>query len=220
MTKYLALVGVFFLTACAGGNYTHYLKMYNIPPPTPEKFFHCYNYGCQTKALVSLPIKTKNKLIKNFTPLSLSPEEEQKRIAVAIRIFEEDIGALTGTKNDKHGTFDLYQDTSKTARKFQQDCIDESTNTTIYLSLLENMELLKFYRTAFPRSRQPLFSGQAWWHQSATIQNIQSKKLYAVDSWFLNNGQPPFIIPLKTWKNGWTTTKKHEKTLKQSKKTL
>ncbi|MFH1044181.1 MAG: hypothetical protein V1796_03835 [Pseudomonadota bacterium] len=28
--------------------------------------------------------------------------------------------------------------------------------------------------------------------------------LWAVDPWFLDNGDPPFILPLDVWKKGWT----------------
>ncbi len=191
------------LSACSGGTYKDYLRIREIPPPTIEKFSHCYNYGCQTKVKVSLPKSTQTKLKKHFTPRPKTAEKERQKIATAIEIFEKDIGALTGTKNDKYGTFRLYQDDAKTTQHFQQDCIDESTNTTTYLGLLNEMGYLKFHQPAFPTSRQPFFGGGAWWHQSATIKDIASGDRYAVDSWFRDNGHPAFIVPLKEWKNGW-----------------
>jgi hypothetical protein len=36
------------------------------------------------------------------------------------------------------------------------------------------------------------------------IEEATTQQQYAVDSWFLDNGQPPFIIPLGAWKQGWT----------------
>lgn len=195
------------LTSCQSGKYQHYLNLYGIKPPTQDNFTHCFNYGCQTHINVELPKKTIKKIHDLFTPIAKTPAIERKHISNAIQIFETDIGALTGTKNDKHGTFRLYQDGAKTTQSFQQDCIDESTNTTIYLALLENMELLKFHKPIFPASRQPFISGALWWHQTAVIEEIETNEKYAIDSWFFDNGAPASIVSLKEWKNGWSPSK-------------
>lgn len=208
MKKYLTLCFLFlFSGGCANGDYTHYLNIYGIQPPTPKQFTHCFNYGCQTRHIVSMPDKTRTRIKRLFISPSKTPEIERTRISQAIGIFETDIGALTGTKNDKHGTFRIYQDDKETPKNFQQDCIDESTNTTIYLGLLEKMALLQFHTPSFPKTRQPLFSGTNWWHQTATIKEIQTNDLYAVDSWFYDNGAPAVIIPLSDWKKGWRPNK-------------
>lgn len=196
------------LASCQGSNPQYYLNLYDIKPPSTKNFTHCFNYGCQTHRNVELPAKTERKLHKLFKPPAKTAKIERTRISKAIQIFETDIGALTGTKNDKHGTFKLYQDNAKTTQSFQQDCIDESTNTTIYLTLLNNMKLLKFHTPTFPASRQPFTGGSAWWHQTATMKEINTGERYAVDSWFFDNGAPAAIVPLKTWKKGWRPPKK------------
>ena len=205
--KRLTLFLILFLSACSDGHYGDYLKLRDIPVPTTENFTHCYNYGCQKKVSIALPQKTQDRLHTHFTPPAETAEQEQQKIATAIQIFEEDIGELVGTKNDKRGTFRLYQDNSKTTRTFQQDCIDESTNTTIYLGLLEQMQLLQFHRPVFAANRQPFFGGAPWWHQTAVMQNIETGDKFAVDSWFRDNGHPAFIVPLQEWKDGWLPPK-------------
>jgi hypothetical protein len=40
-------------------------------------------------------------------------------------------------------------------------------------------------------------------HTTAVIKEKESGKQYAVDSWFFDNGKPPVIVPLETWKDGW-----------------
>jgi len=213
--KFLVLISALFLNACAEGNYKNYLRMYDIPPPTIKEFTHCYDYGCKTKTLISLPNKTKNKLRKIFKNKSDTAEKERQKISTAIQIFEKDIGNITNTENDKRGTFRLYQDKAETTKTFQQDCIDESTNTTIYIALLEELELLQFHRVSFPASRQPFLSGAPWWHQTAVIVNIETNEKYAVDSWFKDNGSPAYIVPYKEWKAGWLPSKpKADKDLK------
>lgn len=84
---------------------------------------------------------------------------ERDKISKAIQIFETDIGNITGTKNDKRGTFRLYQDDAPSTKNFQQDCIDESTNTTIYLGLLEQLGYLELHKPVFAANRQPFKSG-------------------------------------------------------------
>lgn len=209
MKRFGTLLAAFVLTGCAG-NHLDYLRMHNIPPPTPENFIHCYNYGCQKRFLVALPETTQTRLQKLFTPPSRTEEEERKRISKAIQIFEQDIGALTGTENDKFGTFELYLRDDSNTQQFQQDCIDESTNTTIYLTLLYDMGYLEFHRPVNAATRQPFLSGGGWWHQTAVIMNEQTGEKYAVDSWFRDNGHPAAVVPLKEWKDGWRPPKSKE----------
>lgn len=203
----LMLVFVTPLVGCGVGDYKNYLRMHNIPAPKTDSFTHCYDYGCKTQAIVTLPTKTEKKLRKQFKHSAKTASDERKKIAKAIAILEKDIGHIVGTKNDKFGTFRMYQDDAETTTKFQQDCIDESTNTTIYLGLLEEMAVLKFHRPVFPATRQPFSGGGLWWHQSATMQEIDTGERFAVDSWFRDNGYPPFIVTLEEWKQGWRPPK-------------
>lgn len=203
--KYFVLFPVFLLISCgAAGNYKDYLRMHNIPPPTPENFIHCHSYGCQTPVQVALPNTTKDKVKKLFTPAVKNAQAEREKIAQAIKIFETDIGALTGTDNDKRGTFRLYEEEIE---GLQQDCIDESTNTTIYLGLMDEIGFLKFHKPIFPANRQPFLGGAPWWHQTAVIQDIETHEKFAVDSWFRDNGHAAFIVPLQEWKEGWMAPK-------------
>ena len=60
-----------------------------------------------------------------------------------------------------------------------------------------------FHRPTQPQSRQPFLSGRAWWHQTATMRDIESGKQYAVDSWFEDNGKPAHIVDIQEWFDGW-----------------
>jgi hypothetical protein len=40
-------------------------------------------------------------------------------------------------------------------------------------------------------------------HTTAVIHEDARNAEWAVDSWFLDNGEPPFILPLDVWKKGW-----------------
>lgn len=203
----LIIFSALFLSACAAGDYRYYLHHRNITPPTIEAFTHCYNYGCEKRVTVALSDKTQNRLKKHFIPAPNNAKAEREKIATAIQIFEQDIGEKVGTKNDKRGTFRLYQDNTAQSRTFQQDCIDESTNTTIYIGLLEEMGLIQFHKAVFPANRQPFFSGAPWWHQTAVMQEIKTGEKFAVDSWFRDNGHAAFVVSLHEWKAGWMAPK-------------
>lgn len=125
-----------------------------------------------------------------------SPEAERERIKTAIGLFEQKVGAKTGTSVDIHGTF------FKTG-KYQLDCVDESTNTTVYLSLLQQKGLIRFHRVEGPSVRLPLIHAGRWPHQTAVITELNTSEFFAVDSWFHDNGAPAEIISLKEWKEGW-----------------
>jgi hypothetical protein len=201
--RFLVIIPLLFISACSGGDHIDYLRMRDIPAPTIESFTHCYNYGCAKRETLALPVDTKSKIDRIFATESKSPKAEQSRIIEALQMFEQDIGNITGTKNDKRGTFRAYQNNSPESKSFQQDCIDESTNTTTYLSLLNQMGYLKFYSPAFPANRQPFTSKAPWWHQTAVMRDNKTGALYAVDTWFEDNGVKGYIVPLREWKDGW-----------------
>lgn len=97
--------------------------------------------------------------------------------------------------------FGLPQDNAK-ATGFdlgagQMDCIDESTNTISFLQLLEARGLLKFHTIKGYRDRGLIIDGRLP-HTTAVITE-QSGQNWAVDSWYRAGGEPPVIVPLKTW---------------------
>ena len=75
------------------------------------------------------------------------------------------------------------------------DCIDESTNTFQYLSALEELELLQWHSIE-PKKRRMVWFATHW---TAVISENTTSELFAVDSWYRDNGEPPYIQPLKDW---------------------
>jgi len=200
MRRAAFLITLIMLGGCASSpdsNHQSYLKKKGLATTqTVSKFEHCYDYGCEHVTQVSLGAAEWNKIARNFSPRPLSAEAERERIKSAIAAFEQTVGAKTGTDADKWGTF-------RNMGAFQQDCVDESTNTTVYLMLLADNDLLRFHTVQAPTMRFPLIHAGRWPHQTAVIREKDSGTLYAVDSWFHDNGAPAEIILLKQWKEGW-----------------
>ena len=105
------------------------------------------------------------------------------------------VGKKTGTDRDKSGTF------AHLGEEGQLDCIDESINTSFYMIMMFNDGLIRSHTVEDRAHRGFFFRG--WPHSSAVIRDTNTQEYFAVDSWFLDNGEPPHIIPLQKWRDGW-----------------
>ncbi|MCB1563671.1 MAG: hypothetical protein KDJ75_08870, partial [Alphaproteobacteria bacterium] len=117
-----------------------------------------------------------------------------------IGLFERVVGPRAGTDDDVFGTFGKVG-------PGQHDCIDESTNTTVYLSLLNQKGLIRFHSISAPDTRSPLFMRGRWPHRTAVVFENGTGTAYAVDSWFHDNGFDAEVVPLQRWKEGWKPEK-------------
>ena len=167
----------------------------NLPYPSIENFPHCRSYGCSKIDMVKLST-AEYETIKTIFTTNTTPSQEKQNIRRAIAAFEKIVGGITGTSADIRGTYVRLG-------HMQHDCIDESTNTTTYLTLLDTMSLLKFHTVNALTSRPPILSGRLGPHRTAVITETSNGVKFAVDSWFHDNGVKPEIIELKKWKRGW-----------------
>ena len=158
------------------------------PPP----FFSCTDYHCDQGKTVTLSEEQWRRVVALF-PHTEIPAEEREQIRRAVALLERQVGALTGTWRD------LAKNVAGAGLPGQLDCISESKNTTTYLQLLSRAGLLRWHEVENRRSRQPWILNVHW---SAVIRDISTAERYAVDSWFLDNGQPPYIQPLDHWLSG------------------
>lgn len=160
--------------------------------PTPDNYSICYGHSCAHFASISLNENQWNSIISLFKGISL-PSQEREAIKQAIALFEQYSGKQAETSQDR------AKNNMSGGTKGQLDCIDEATNTTVYLRLLANEHLLLFHQQASRTSRGGLIAP----HNTATITETESKQRYAIDSWFEENGERPYILPLNIWKQGW-----------------
>jgi len=151
----------------------------------------CHDFGCKAQTEVDVSPPLVRSLAGLFEPPPKSAAEERDRIARAIAYLEQRIGALTGTDRDIGGNYDPERD-----YPHQMDCIDESRNSTTYLRLLDSLGLLRWHRPVERRYRS-LFLIDGHW--TAVVEEIETGKRWAVDSWYHDNGQPPEIQPLADW---------------------
>jgi hypothetical protein len=131
-----------------------------------------------------------------FASPPVDARAERGLTAQAIARLELASGALTGTQRDRGGTF------GNVLEPGQLDCQDEALNTATYLTLLAQDQLLRFHEPD-GLAHRGLFWGGGWPHSSAVLAQRSDGQRFAVDSWFLDNGAPPFIVPLESWLDGW-----------------
>lgn len=165
-------------------------------PMLTTSFEACHRQGCTEHTTVRLAAEEVQSIFKAFGPPAAIAKQERAAIARAISRFEQIVGPRTGTDRDLGGTF------PGAFRAGQMDCIDESTNTTTYLHLLDQAGMLRWHDIQNPSTRFPIPRG--WWpHTTAVILERATGTKYVVDSWFDDNGYPPHIVELSIWKRGW-----------------
>lgn len=165
-----------------------------ISDPTWQRFSVCYDNGCSSLDYLGLTPQRWEQLRALFFPLAETAAEERERVRAAIALMEAFVGKATGTWQDKGGTFNF-------GITGQMDCIDESINTSLYLTMFHKYGMLRHHQVHDRATRGWFFFG--WPHTTAVIREHARNALWAVDSWFLDNGEPPFILPLGVWKKGW-----------------
>jgi len=163
--------------------------------PSPNKYSICHGHSCNKYAYVSLSQQQWQTVTDLFLPPANNAEQERELIKQAIALLEHLTGEQVGTYRDKAKN----ATSASTGLHGQLDCIDEATNTTVYLRLLSDAKLLNFHQQSSRTARGGLLTP----HNTATITEKNSGIRYAVDSWFDRNGQPPAIVPLQHWKQGW-----------------
>jgi hypothetical protein len=198
MIKYLPLIAALSGPGCLWADgFGHFGSASReiISKPTPDAFSVCFNHSCYTVETHSI---TRQQWQRFITPLEApgeSAEQERDAIARGIAIMEEIIGPKIGRGQDLGGNLRGFGKTG------QMDCIDESTNTTTYLYMLEQAGYLKWHRLVDSSTRFGIFVGMP--HTTAVIEDNDTHTRYAVDSWFFDNGMPPAIIKLSAWEKGW-----------------
>jgi hypothetical protein len=159
----------------------------------PAVITYCHGFGCAMKATVRFTSGDMAKLKGIVAAGRGSPKAERTALGKADQWYERRAGAVTGTSGDRvKGTVgDAFDPT-------QLDCIDESTNTTTLLKLIEGRGWLKHHKVGRVKSRGLLFD-MRYPHNTATVIENETGEAWAIDSWIPANGEFPDIMPVAIW---------------------
>lgn len=184
------------LTACQSHAALSDMSRIYRQTPSLQSFEICFGGGCAETTQLEITQQEWQKVIHLFeTHPPVNAVQERELIAQAIGLLEKIVGEKIGTTADIAGTF--YHGTLNG----QLDCNDEAINTTTYIRLMHQEDLIKWHVTEDTRTRSFFFTG--WPHSTAMIHDINTGERFAVDSWFYDNGKPATIVPFAIWKSGY-----------------
>ena len=169
----------------------HYADYNNAKPPRGNTVTVCRAHGCQKQESFTFSTADINNLavLMDYARRTDTPGEERRAIAHAIGWMERRVGPVTGTANDRASL--EFMNASG-----QLDCVDEATNATSYLLVLQRNGLLRHHTVIRPFSKASFFQ---WPHMAAMIMMRRSGLVYAVDSGVGPNGSNPSIILATKW---------------------
>jgi hypothetical protein len=195
---YLALVVLALAVACTRlPEPAEYFKQKGVAVPRPERFTVCHGYDCTYRSEIELTAAEWASVRALFQPLPPTAAAERRAISAAVALLERQVGQRIGTSADTPGLAYIAA-----GDPTQQDCIDESTNTTLYLTLLSEAGLMRWHAVASVASRG-VFLDLRWYHQTAVVRERNSGEEWVVDSWFKGNGEPPVIVTLHAWQTSY-----------------
>lgn len=168
---------------------------YSVAPPTPDSVTVCHGFGCQYRAEVTLSGADHARLAALMKAGAASAEAERQAIVRAGAWFDRHIAPAAGTTHHvaRAGFTYMYD-------HGQFDCIDSSRNTTSLLLVLEELNLLRHHKVDVPVARGFLFDGNTTPHVTAVLEEKETGKKWAVDSWTRGYGEGPEIMPLDAWR--------------------
>ncbi|MEZ5849632.1 MAG: hypothetical protein R3D68_03150 [Hyphomicrobiaceae bacterium] len=166
-------------------------------PPKGNTVYVCHAYGCkmQTRFRFTDEDIAAIKTLMDKTRAADTPAEERRAVAYAVGWMETRTGDVIGTKDDRPG-----MDFTAPGDPTQQDCVDEATNTTSYLTVLQSNGFLKYHTVGTPFSKENLLRGVGGWpHWTAVLVETSGSQKWAVDSWIYKNGENPAIVEVEKW---------------------
>ena len=151
----------------------------------------CYGFSCKIRQIVSITPAEWRSVVNWLDGAATTPEGERQQIRQAIGWMEVVVSRYTPTHLDKGMNLENHP----VDMTGQMDCIDESINTTTYLTLFEQQGRLHWHRVTDRAYRGALFDA----HWAAQIEQVDSGVNYVVDSWFQDNGMLPYIAKSAEW---------------------
>lgn len=178
--------------------YAELYRLYDYPQTlTRAQVPVCFHHGCASVEHVAINEAQWQQVSRHLNEPAADARAEREQVRRAIAEMERVTGELAGTSGDIAGDLGSFGTLDP-----QMDCIDESANTTTYLTLFEQAGLLRYHHVASRANRGMIFYG-GMPHYSAMLTENATGRQWVIDSWFRDNGEPPDVVDLQTWKDGW-----------------
>jgi len=154
----------------------------------------CYDYGCAKQLEVSISSEASDWLARLFDDIH-DATMERSQIQQAVQALYWLSAQDSPIWHDKGGDrFDNNADG-------RMDCIDHSHNDLVFLQYLATQGWLHFHRVDDIVRRTRYLVTQ---HFASYITELETGQQWVVDSWFNSFGEPPVVVPLALWKEGFS----------------
>jgi hypothetical protein len=164
-----------------------HFKEFSTKAPRADTVTVCHAYGCKTQTPFTFSEADIAEIAAVMARVKRddSPAEERRGIAYAIAWMERRVAPIVGTATDRPS-----MDLLGSGDESQQDCVDEATNTTSYLLVLQRHGLIHHHNVERPFAKD---SPTQWTHWAALIRDKQSGNPFAIDSSSSPNGVNPTV---------------------------
>jgi hypothetical protein len=161
-----------------------HFEQFAAKAPEVDTVTFCHAYGCksQTRFTFSRADVAEIATVMSRVRRDDSPAEERRALAYAVAWMERRVAPTVGTATDRPS-----MDFLGSGDDSQQDCVDEATNTTSYLLVLQRHGLIHDHSVERPFAKDSL---SHWTHWAAVIKEKESGERFAVDSSSGANGNP------------------------------
>lgn len=183
------------LCGCASGQGIS-LMPYEHLGEGPEEFAVCHGFGCSQATAVNLTAQQWASVTKPLAGKAKSPEAERVQIAKAIARMERAVQEATQMSADLGEAHTFEKD------QHQMDCLDETINSSRYLKFFADKGFLHHHEVADPLHRGFFVDGM-WPHNSAAVREKDTGGVYAIDSYYSDNGEKVHVVEKREWLAEW-----------------
>lgn len=162
--------------------------------PSGSRIIACHGYGCVRRMAISVDGAWITRARAALRSGQTSPDAERRALGEVIRSYTAYLATSLGGKPDAPGS-----PPQMSGVYGQMDCLDETTNTTSLLLILQEQGLLTHHVVEYPESRGFFLDGR-YPHFTAVIAEKRTGTAWAVDPWEKAPGQRPDILPLTQWR--------------------
>jgi hypothetical protein len=183
--------------ACTTGQSLYleeYKSLYQGRAPTPSNFFTCYAWECKSIARVSLSPEEWKLARAPLEEAAPDARTERRQIARGVVIMEGLTGLRMAATEEQRSEF-FGGDSDKL------DCIDDSLNTWVYLTLLDSDGLLVHHAVGGIAHGGTVLTRDV--RNSASLVVKATGEQFAIDPTQAKDGGPPPTFPLALWEGDW-----------------
>ena len=205
----LSVFCILLVSLCTGWTLADSGLRFNTSPLEPEYRLHedgsatlriCFNWSCARTQTMTFTAEELSGVVRQ---MAVCPGRTKRDRLQRLRIAMWQLELLAQKYQPALGN-DRSVNTQEAGVDGRMDCVDNASNTTTYLHILEDLGTLPGWIVSSPRVRMTSSINRVHW--TAVVVDETTEERWSVDSWYRENGHLPFVVPLDDWlreSRGW-----------------